>query len=109
MMGFSDSEACAYTELCPASLYNYQKEHPEFLEQKELWKQNPILKAKKIIIDDLDNGEIDTARWYLERKCKDEFSTKQEVDNHVDISQVPTEELLRLAEEAMAKLKEPKE
>ena len=28
----------------------------------------------------LDRGDKEMAKWYLERKAKDEFSTKQEVD-----------------------------
>ena len=49
-----------------------------FRNEKEQWKKNPIAKAKNTIFKNLDDPQI--ARWYLERKCKDEFSTKQEVE-----------------------------
>ena len=37
-----------------------------------------IFKARTVIADALNNKDENTARWYLERKRKDEFSTKQE-------------------------------
>jgi len=73
LMGYSDEEACLYAEISPATLYNYQKDNPEYIEQKEQWKTNPILKAKKVIDEALDKKDRDTARWYLERKKKKEF------------------------------------
>lgn len=79
MKGYSDEEACASAQISPATLYNYQKEHPEFLEQKEQWKQNPILKAKTVVYTALERNDKETAKWYLERKKKDEFSARNEL------------------------------
>jgi len=45
---------------------------------KKMWedlKQRPILTARRTIYDSLDNPDV--AKWFLERKSKDEFSTKQ--------------------------------
>lgn len=44
--GCSDAEACLYAEIAPATLYNYCKKHPEFLERKEQLKRNPLLLAR---------------------------------------------------------------
>lgn len=77
-MGANDREACAYVNINPDTLYEYQKKHPSFTEQKEAWKQNPILKAKNTIYKNLDDAQ--TAKWYLERKCKDEFSAQSKVE-----------------------------
>lgn len=77
-IGLTDEEACAYSDIAPSSLYNYQRENPEFLEKKEKWKKNPIAKAKNTIYKNLDDPK--TAQWYLERKCKDEFSTQSKVE-----------------------------
>ena len=35
--------------------------------------------AKKTIMDNMGNPDV--AKWWLERKSPDEFSTKQEVDH----------------------------
>lgn len=79
LMGCTDDEACLYAEIAPATLYNYQNTNPEFLEQKEYWKNNPILKARKVVFDKIESGDENTAKWYLERKAKQEFSAKTEV------------------------------
>lgn len=77
-MGCSDLEACFYADIGKTTLYNYQNAHPEFVERKERLKERMIFKARTVIADALNNKDENTARWYLERKRKDEFSTKQE-------------------------------
>lgn len=79
LMWCTDDEACLYAEIAPATLYNYQNANPDFLEQKEHWKNNPILKARKVVFNKIESGDENTAKWYLERKAKQEFSTRQEV------------------------------
>lgn len=78
--GLTDREACLFVWIADSSLYNYCKEHPEFLEQKEALKRKPIIKAKLNIVEKLNQKDLETSKWYLERKAKDEFSTKQELD-----------------------------
>ena len=78
--GHSDEEACLIAGIAMSSLYNYQKEHPEFLEKKRILKTHPSSLAREIIYEALTKGDRDTAKWYAERKMKDEFSTKQEND-----------------------------
>ena len=77
-IGLTDEECCAYAEIAMSSLYHYQKQNPEFLEKKLKWKQNPIAKAKHTIYKNLDDAK--TAQWYLERKCKEEFSTQSKLE-----------------------------
>lgn len=77
LMGFNDEESCAYANIAPQTLYNYQEKNPDFLEYKEVWKQNPILKAKAVLYNSL--SKTDTAQWYLERKLKGEFALRQEI------------------------------
>lgn len=76
-IGSTDEEACASAQISTTTLYNYQNEHPEFLEEKTWRKEKPILKAKQTIVDSLDDPK--NAQWYLERKKKDEFSTRSEL------------------------------
>lgn len=76
LIGATDEEACGYADIGKSTLYNYQNEHPEFLEKKEAWKNEPILTAKNTIINNLKNPIH--AEWYLARKKKDEFSERHE-------------------------------
>lgn len=82
----TDEEACIYADIAPSSLYNYQNAHPEFLERKKLLKQKLVLKARTVIANNLNDNDREVAKWYLERKRKDEFSTKQEF---ADVSNRP--------------------
>lgn len=76
-LGCTDEEACQYAGVKISTFYDFCKAHPEFSEQKELWKKNPVLRAKKLIYDSLES-DLKTARWYLERKCKEEFSLRED-------------------------------
>ena len=42
----TDVEACFIANISPATLYNYQKEHPEYLERKEALKSQSKYQAK---------------------------------------------------------------
>lgn len=77
--GLSDREACLFAEISRETLYRYCKKNPEFSDRKELLKDTPILNAKMNIAEGLENGDKELSKWYLERKCKDEFSTKQDM------------------------------
>lgn len=77
MVGATDRQACAYAGISAGTLYNYQVQYPEYLEQKENWKDHPIMKARATVYGKL--GEIETAKWFLERKAKDEFSPRGEL------------------------------
>jgi hypothetical protein len=70
-IGASDVEACAFAEISQDALYDYQRKFPEYCERKARLKERPILKAKNTIVAAL-NDPIH-ARWYLEKKRKDEF------------------------------------
>lgn len=78
LMGYSDREACIYADIGLQTLYDYQKGNADFSEQKEAYKSNPVLKAKKTIYEEIENGNLKITMWYLERKAKDEFSLRQE-------------------------------
>ena len=79
-IGASDRQACKHAGINPDTLYNYQKRHPEFVERKEMLKENPILKAKYAVYKGLDDPKI--ALEYLKLR-DDDFSTKlkQEINN----------------------------
>lgn len=77
-IGGTDTEACFYAGIAPSTLYNYQNEHPKYLERKEALKEQPILKARQTVVKALDLPQH--AHWYLERKKKKEFG------NAVDIT-----------------------
>lgn len=78
-LGCSDLEACIYADIGKTALYDYQEKNPEFTERKEMLKQKLVLKARVVVAEALKNKDENTAKWYLERKARDEFAAKQEV------------------------------
>jgi len=90
-LGCSDVEACLYADISKTALYNYQQAHPEFVDRKEKLKESLVLKSRTVIAEELNRKNPDIAKWYLERKRKDEFSTKTETGGFVNF--VTTEPL----------------
>lgn len=77
--GFSDSQACIYANIHPSTLYEYCSKYPEFRERKENLKQNVNIIAKQNLYSKIVEGDETTSKWWLERKCKDEFSLRNEL------------------------------
>lgn len=77
-IGCTDKEACSYAEITENQLYYYENTiNTDFRVRKQELKVKPILKAKQTVVKALDEPEH--AKWYLERKKKDEFSNRQEI------------------------------
>lgn len=77
-IGATDEEACAYAKIGTSTLYDYQNANPEFSEEKDQLKKNPILKARQELVKGLE-GNPELSLKYLERKLKSEFSTRNEL------------------------------
>jgi hypothetical protein len=79
LQGHTDLEACLIAGISSATFYRYIERNPEYAERKEFLKNNPIIKARQTINRAIEtNPEI--AFKFLERKKKDEFGLKTEVD-----------------------------
>lgn len=77
-LGGTDQEACMYADISHQTLYNYQKDHPDFIERKEALKEKPFLKARRTIIASLEDPNH--AFKFMERKKKGEFGQSMEID-----------------------------
>jgi len=64
-----------------SNLYAYIADNPAFKERLESLKQAPVLKARRTVINSLEN--VSSAQWYLERKARNEYGSKPESDNTV--------------------------
>ncbi len=77
LIGGTDLEACLYANVGKSALYNYQQKNPDFVDRKEMLKETPFLKARKTIVESLNNPQY--AFEYMKRKKKDEFSDRSEL------------------------------
>jgi predicted DNA-binding protein YlxM (UPF0122 family) len=94
-------EACLYADISRQTYYNKIKERPELFDRFEELRQRPFLKARQTLVKNLDQPEH--AKWYMERKKKKEFATRQEVENTGRIEVVNIEEREKI-EQALDKL-----
>ena len=92
--GATDVQACFYAGISKQTLYDYQKKHPEFIDRKEALKSNLRLIAKNTLAKSIRDGDTNDAKWYLERKEKNEFSTKvaQTIDTNVNLVNIDNDD-----------------
>lgn len=84
-LGCTNREACFYADIGESTFYDFIKDNPEFSEKINVLKEYEKIKARMVIHRALESGDRDIAKWYLERKAKDEFSTKQELQHSGEI------------------------
>jgi len=76
--GYNDYEAYNFVGVSHQAFYNYCNKNPKFVERITWLKNNPLLLAKEAVYEKIVEKDILTAKWYLERKAKEEFSTRVE-------------------------------
>ena len=64
-------EACSYAEISRDAFYDYLKKVPKFSDRIAGLRERPILKARQTVVKSLEDPTH--AKWYLERKKKNEF------------------------------------
>lgn len=77
-IGCTVKEACIYAGIGETTYYEWREADQKLAAELDKIRQNPVLKAKKVLIESIESGDINTVKWYLERKKKDEFCIKQE-------------------------------
>jgi hypothetical protein len=101
----TDEEACLIADISKPTLYAYCEAHPEFSDRKELLKKRPSIKAKLNRVNAINKGDQFASAWWLERKSRDEFSTKSFTETKAvtfhSLKNVPTSELEAMLKEAM--------
>lgn len=76
-IGCTVSEACVYADISRNTYYRWIENNETLKDRFEALLEKPSLKARQTVVNGL--GDVDVAKWYLERKVKKEFSTRQEV------------------------------
>jgi hypothetical protein len=75
-IGCTVDEALCYAEMRKTEWLEFLSKNADFLHEIEQMRLKPLVKARFAAVKSLDN--VKDAQWYLERKKKDEFSTKVE-------------------------------
>ena len=101
-IGATNAEACCHAGISESVYYDYIRANPKFSDKIKITKQRLPLRAKQELSTHIEAGDKQTVQWYLERKRKDEFSVKTEVQSEVnakieqaiDLSKLETDDLL---------------
>ncbi|KKU88275.1 MAG: hypothetical protein UY18_C0017G0009 [Microgenomates group bacterium GW2011_GWF2_47_9] len=106
-IGSNVKRACANAEISIDSYYRYLKEYPELRNVFENLREKPVLKAEAIVAEKLNDKDIDTAKWLLERRAKGEYSTRQEIapinPDEDDLSEEEKEQLRKIVRASQKK------
>lgn len=104
LFGATDREASLFANIHPDTLYAYCQANPSFSDRKELLKEQVKVRAKQNIANGIHAGEKMLSQWYLERKSKDEFSTRTEATGAGGKDLIPdtSDEVKKLTEQLNA-------
>lgn len=83
--GLNDLQCCVYAGISKNTLYNIQNEIEGFKDRKEALKAATGMQAVLNLHDEINRQNIDVSKWYLERRCKEEYSLKNESAINVSI------------------------
>jgi len=75
-IGLSIKKACKLAGISRSVYYENINNDPEF--ERRMWaaQQYLIMKAKVVVCQAIYNGNVSVSKWWLERKCPEEFSRR---------------------------------
>ena len=65
--------------MAESTYYDYLKDNEQFSERMALAREYTTEIARGVVARRIHKGDADSAKWWLERKNKREFSTRQEI------------------------------
>lgn len=72
----SVKEACYFADISTDSFYRYCKKYPEFRNKIELLRSTLPFLAKVGIYNAIVNQNLKVIKWYLERRCPEDYSPR---------------------------------
>lgn len=98
-IGLNTSEACRYAGISRQIFYNKLEVDTEFLDIIDSAKDHLKLLALGVIGNHISKGDLQTAKWYLERKYKKEFAEEDSRRGIITESNEDTGELLSILQD----------
>ena len=68
--GFTDQQACDYAQIHSSTFYRHKQSDESFAREIESAKVYITIKAHKIVAKAIQKGDVQTAKWWLEKKAK---------------------------------------
>lgn len=78
--GFTIGKACQLAGITRDTYYHWLEEDPEFSYKMTIAQNFALEVARQNVVNAIIvDKDINTSKWYLERKARSEFSTRQEL------------------------------
>lgn len=77
--GSTVTEACHIAGISRQIFYYWMKEHKDFFDRISVAQEYPDYVARSLITSAMKSGDVDTAKWWAERRMKGEFSARAEI------------------------------
>ena len=106
--GSSVIEACSYANISRSTFYEHANKNVDFSNKMDVAKQHMFLKARQVIRNAIENNDIKTSMWYLEKydnHLVDEPMPDHDQKNRSIFEDEPEEYQKRMVVEAVKVLK----
>ena len=94
-------EMAYYCDVSRQTVYNWMEADKELFDKIERLRAKPVLTARQTIAKSLDDPN--QAKWYLEKKMKNEFASRQEITGADGKALIPDPEIKKKSDEALDK------
>ena len=68
------------------SYYDWMELHDGFSDKIKVAQEYPDYVAKSLVVSAMKKGDVETGKWWLERRLRNEFATKKETDLTGDLT-----------------------
>lgn len=79
--GLTYCEACVQARIPASTISDYMQKFEWVRNEIEYWEAFLETVAETTVASKIINKDVDIAKWYLERRKKNKYSTKSEVEN----------------------------
>ena len=79
--GLNVSQACLTSGVGRTAYYEHFNADEEFANKMTLAQQYVTIKAKRLVVQEINDGNLGAAKWWLEHKARDEFGNQPQVDD----------------------------
>ncbi|EQD38876.1 hypothetical protein B2A_11310 [mine drainage metagenome] len=75
--GYGVSSACHFSGVSRSTYYEHLAMDKDFSDKMRMAEEWCTFRARQVILQAIDNGDIKAAQWWLERKSKFEFGSNK--------------------------------
>ena len=84
----SDKSSCSYAGISRDTFYRWLKQVPGLADRLDDLKENPIIRAKRRIVSQIDN-DTNVAFRYLEKEDPEEYGEKLKLEHSGEVKNIP--------------------